>query len=208
MEAWVSGFLRQEICEQFRKFDTLVSCICFCSNSSILLFLRWASLSSNICRWRNLFRVRLIRKEKGEKNNNKKRSIITCVNWHARGVGKILAHTWQGLRRTLSDCQNYEKCDTKTKTFDMKLLWGDNSWQNLEYETYARLFENRRWKWHNRTEAKCVRIQLKHEWKLVRRGWWGNPYLLSSAARFFSCSCMIFSLSSSDIATWLIIKSL
>ena len=127
MEAWVSGSLRQEICEQFRKFDTLVSCICFCSNSSILLFLRWASLSSNICRWRNLFRVRLIRKEKGEKNNNKKRSIITCVNWHARGVGKILAHTWQGLKRTLSDCQNYEKCDTKTKTFDMKLLWGDNS---------------------------------------------------------------------------------
>ena len=102
MEAWVSGSLRQEICEQFRKFDTLVSCICFCSNSSILLFLRWASLSSNICRWRNLFRVRLIRKEKGEKNTNKKRSIITCVNWHARGVGKILAHTWQGLKRTLS----------------------------------------------------------------------------------------------------------
>ena len=101
MEAWVSGSLRQEFCEQFRKFVTLVSCICFCSNSSILLFLRWASLSSNICRWRNLFRVRLIRKEKGEKNNNKKRSIITCVNWHARGVGKILAHTWQGLKRTL-----------------------------------------------------------------------------------------------------------
>ena len=25
----------------------------------------------------------------------------------------------------------------------MKLLWGDNSLQNLEYETYARLFENR-----------------------------------------------------------------
>ena len=127
MEAWVSGSFRKEICEQLRKFVTLVSCICFCSNSSILLFLRCASLSSNICRWRNLFRVRLIRKEKGEKNNNKKRSIITCVNWHARGVGKILAHTWQGLKRTLSDCQNYEKCDTKTKTFDMKLLWGDNS---------------------------------------------------------------------------------